>query len=128
MIIDKMVIRFKDKLLMKGRTCDFSPDNTVFHLKLFNGELIKVDIDKVKAAFVVKNFNGNKNYKYTYKDFIPWGGNKIKVEFIDGEIMIGYTPYYPFGHHGFFVTPADVQGNNKQVYVVTSATKEITYL
>jgi hypothetical protein len=103
-------------------------DKTFFHLKLLSGEVVKVDIEKLKAAFNVKTFNGNKNYNYTYKDVIPWGGNKVKVEFIDGEVIIGYTPHYSAGHQGFFITPADLQGNNKEVYVVTSATKEITYL
>ena len=62
-----------------------------------------------KATFFVKSFVGNKEYKYTYKDSVPWGGNKVKVEFIDGEVMIGYTPYYSYDQKGFFLTPADLK-------------------
>lgn len=123
-----MVVRFKDKTLLKGRTSDFSADKSFFHLSLLSGETVRVDIEKMKAAFVVKSFAGNKNYNYTYKDVIPWGGNKIKVEFLDGEVMIGYTSYYPFGNIVFSITPADLTGNNKSVFVVNSATKKITFL
>ncbi len=112
---------------MKGRIRDFSPQKTFFHLRLTSGELVKVDLEKMKAAFLVKSYNGNKQYAYTYRDYIPWGGNKVQVEFNDGEVLIGYTPYLPYGQQGFFVTPADLQGNNKSVFVVTSATKDISF-
>ena len=125
---DKMVIRFKDKTLIKGRSLDFSPKKTIFNFRLLSGEVVKVDVEKLKAAFMVKTFEGNKSYKYTYKDFLPWGGNKVRIEFFDGEIIIGYVPHHINDDRGFFITPADVGGNNKQVFVVTSATRDITYL
>ncbi len=128
MITDKIVIRFKDKSLMKGKADNFSLDQDYFHLRLLNGEVVKVDIEKLKAVFLVKSFSGNKNYKYAYKDFIPWGGKKVKISFIDGEVMIGYTPYHPYCQRGFFITPADLRGNNKSVFVITSSTKEISFL
>ena len=125
---DKMVIRFKDKTLIKGRSLDFSPKKTIFNFRLLSGEVVKVDVEKQKAAFMVKTFEGNKSYKDTYKDFLPWGGNKVRIEFFDGEIIIGYVPHHINDDRGFFITPADVGGNNKQVFVVTSATRDITYL
>lgn len=125
---NRIVIRFKDKKLMKGLTNDFSPHKRFFHLKLLSGSVVIVNTEKLKAAFFVKTFNGNKDYIYKYNDFIPWGGNKIKIEFIDGEEMIGYTPNHPSGHHGFFVTPADLQGNNKRIFVIASSTKKWTIL
>jgi hypothetical protein len=123
-----MVLRFKDKKLMKGLTNDFSPHKNFFHLKLLSGAVVIVNTEKLKAAFFVKTFNGNKDYIYKYNDFIPWGGNKIKIEFIDGEVIIGYTPHHPSGHRGFFVTPADLQGNNKRIFVIASSTKKMTIL
>lgn len=128
MIIDKAVVRFKDKMLMKGRTGNFSPDNSFFHMKLLSGESVKVDIAKLKALFIVKSFQGNRQYQYTYGDVLPWGGKKVKVEFKDGEVIIGYTTYYQSVGTGFFITPADLKGNNKQVFVVTSATRKISYM
>jgi hypothetical protein len=125
---DKVVVRYKDKRLFKGRTSDFARDIEVFHLLLPGGKVETVKTEDVKAVFMVESFKGNSNYICTYKDFIPWGGHKIKVEFIDGEVMIGYTPYYPEVNRNFFITPADLQCNNKKVYIVNSATKHIYYL
>jgi hypothetical protein len=128
MRIDKIVARFKDKSLIKGTTNDFSLYKTYFNLNLPGGEEVKVDIEKLKALFHVKSFTGNKNYRYTYKDNISRHGNKVKIEFIDGEVMIGFTHFPRYYHYGFFVTPADLQGNNKRVFVVTSAIKELSFL
>jgi hypothetical protein len=85
-------------------------------------------MEELKAVFMVESWGGNKHYTCTYKDFIPWGGHKIKVEFIDGEVMVGYTPYYPKGNENFLITPADMQCNNKKVYIICSAIKNIYYL
>jgi len=128
MIIDKMVVRFKDKSLLKGETSDFSLHKSYFSMKLLNGKNVRVNIEKMKAAFLVKSFKGNKKYRYTYKDVIPDGGTKVKVEFMDGEVMVGYNPYDIHGYHGFFIEPADLRGNNKWVFVVTSAIKEFTFM
>ena len=128
MMEDNVVIRYKDKTLMKGKTIDFARDKETFHIRLLNGKIEKVQTEDLKAVFMVESLEGNKNYICTYKDFIPWGGHKIKVEFMDGEVMIGYSPYYPEGNRNFFITPADLQCNNKKVYVVNSATKQIYYL
>jgi len=128
MMEDKVVVRYKDKTLMKGKTSDFASDKAVFHLWLPSGKVETVQTEDLKAVFMVETLEGNKNYTCTYKDFIPWGGHKIKVEFIDGEVIIGYTPFYPEGNKNFFITPADLQCNNKKVYVVNSATKHIYFL
>ena len=128
MQLDKIVVRFKDKRLMKGVTSSFSPDKNCFHMRLASGEVVKVNIEKLKAAFFVKRLEGNKNYQYKYNDVMPWGGNKIKIEFNDGEVMIGYAQNYLLGSTGFFVTPADLKGNNKRVFVVNSSTEKITFL
>lgn len=128
MIVEKMVIRYKDKTLLKGCTSDFSQEKREFHLKSQNGTVVKVDVEKLKAAFIVKTFEGNKHYRSTYQDPILWGGKKVKVEFADGEVMIGYIPCFLNGSQNFLVTPADVKCNNKEVFVVSSATRNITYM
>lgn len=124
----KMVIRFKDKTLIKGKPLDFSPKKMIFNFRLLSGEVVKVDVEKLKAVFMVKTFEGNKGYNYTYKDFLPWGGNKVKVEFFDGEVIVGYVSHHINDERGFLMTPADLRGNNEQVFIVTSATRDITYL
>jgi len=125
---EKIVVRFKDKKLMKGVTSNFSHEKNSFNMRLITGGVVNVNLDGVKAAFFVKKLEGNRDYEYKYKDVIPWGGNKIKVQFRDGEVMIGYTQHYFLDCPGFFVTPADINGNNERVYVVRSSTENVTFL
>jgi len=135
MKVNKMVIRFKDKTLLKGESFDFYPNSKTFHLRLLEGDEIEIDIENLKAVFWVKSFDGDKEYSYTYDDSIPWGVNKVKVRFADGESMIGYAQHLKCkSHHvyhsdyGFFITPADFKGNNDRVFVLKSATEEIQFL
>ena len=128
MLIDKVVIRYKDNTVLKGRTSDFASDKATFHVRLLNGKVEEVQIEDLKAVFYVENFVGDSNYICRYKDCIQWGGHKIKVEFFDGEVIVGYIPYYPKGKTNFLMTPADLKSNNKMVYVVHSAIKQIYYL
>ena len=126
MVLSKVVARFKDGSLIKGNTKDFSLGKNEFHLELINGEIKKIDIEKLKTLFCVKTFEGNKNHVDLYTDVILKGGRRIIVEFNDGEIIIGYTQIYAPELEGFFLIPADTISNNERIYVVTSATKNIT--
>ena len=128
MVIDKLVIRLKDKKIMKGKTSNFSSYKKSFDMDLLSGKVVKVHVEKLKAAFIVHSFKGDKSYTYTYEDVIPEWGSKVKVEFIDGEVMIGYNPFDLYEEHGFFLYPADLLGNNKCVFIVNSATKKITFI
>ena len=125
---DKIVVRCKDKKIMKGKVHDFSATKVFFSMRLLSGERVKIKIEDVKAIFIVKNYEGNKDYKYSYKDVLLWGGMKIRINFKDNEVMIGYIPYHINSDRGFFVTPADLNGNNKNVFVIKSATREISYI
>jgi small nuclear ribonucleoprotein (snRNP)-like protein len=73
----KVVVRLKDKTLLKGKLNNFSPFYSFFQLELLNGDSAIVNIDKIKAIFFVKSFEGNKEYKYKYEDKLFWVGDKI---------------------------------------------------
>ena len=79
-------------------------------------------------VFFVKDFKGNKDHQDKYNDQIAAGGRKIEVLFIDGETIVGYTLTYSPDRQGFYMTPADLQGNNERIYVVKSATKTVDFL
>ena len=113
---------------MKGIARDFSPGKKIFHMRLLSGETVMVDVEKLKAIFFVKRFEGNRDYKYRYKDAIPWGGSRMKVEFSDGEVMIGYTQHHQVIDDGFFMIPADIKGNNNRVYILKSSTHQVSYM
>ncbi len=125
---DKIVVRRIDKSLLKGRIYDFCPDKPFCTMRLLNGDRIQLRLKDVKAIFIVKSYAGNKNYKYSYKNVLLYGGLKIKIIFNDNEEMIGYMPFQIYSAKGFFVTPADFNGNNEKVFVNRSATREIVYL
>jgi hypothetical protein len=114
--------------MAKGKTNDFFPNKTQFHLEEINGEIIEISIEVLKAVFFVKDFDGNKDHKKNYNDQIAAGGRKIKVSFIDGETVVGFTIGYSPDRQGFYMTPADIQGNNERIFVVKSATKKVEFL
>ena len=123
----KVVVRLRDKTLLKGKISHFSPFCSYFHLELLNGESVIVKINKIKAMFFVKSFEGNKQYKYKYEDKLFWIGDKITLKFNDGEKMVGYSQNFDFTPNGYFVTPADVNGNNTYVFASKSAVNSMSF-
>ncbi|MFC1863158.1 DUF6982 domain-containing protein [Thermodesulfobacteriota bacterium] len=128
MPINQIVIKLKDGSLKKGNTNDFLPNKKTFHLNNTEGNVEEINVDDTKAVFFVKDLDGNKDHNYRYEDNIPGGGKKISVEFNDGETIIGYALGYSPDRQGFFVSPADLSGNNQRIYAVTSAVKKVAFL
>ena len=84
----KVIVRFKDGMIMKGNTSDFFPNKVRFHFNRLDGKIEEINIETLKAVFFVKNFEGNKDYQEKYEDTIHAAGRKIEVEFTDGEIYL----------------------------------------
>jgi hypothetical protein len=82
-------------------------------------------LEDAKAIFFVKDLDGNKDYKYTYKDVISGEGKKTILYFKDGEKVVGYVHAYSPERKGFFIKPADLNGNNNRIYVITSSLKKM---
>lgn len=128
MVPNIVVVQFKDKTVTKGKTNDFFPNKAIFHLIGNSGETTQIAVEDLKAIFFVKNMNGDKDRKDNYSDDISGGGRKIQVRFKDGETIIGYTLGYSPDRQGFFMTPADLKGNNERIFVVKSATEKIEFV
>jgi hypothetical protein len=128
MIQNKVVLQYKDKSVKKGSTGDFLPNKKRFHLQITGGKTIEIDVEELKAVFFVKDFAGNKQYSENYKEVVPGGGRKLKVQFSDGEIMIGFSQGYSPQRPGFFLIPADQKTNNMRIYVVRSAIQGVHIL
>jgi len=126
--MEKIIAKYKDGSAFKGSSNDFDPNKKFFHFRLLEGKTVLVDMEDLKALFFVKSFEGNKDRKPSYKDARPWGGFKVKVVFIDSEELVGYTLHHLVDGQGFFVIPADLQNNNEKIFVITSATREISFL
>jgi hypothetical protein len=128
MMMNKVVVKYKDGSIVKGRTNNFIPNKTFFHLQPIEGAQIQVHIEDLKAIFFVKDFDGTKDHKKSYNDKVPGGGRRIQVKFLDGETIVGYTTGYSPDRHGFFVVPADLKGNNERIFVVRAATEHVELL
>jgi hypothetical protein len=126
----RVVARFMDGKVMKGTTQDFFPNRPSFHLLPVDGSAgIEIRCKQLKALFFVKTFEGNKHRK-DVRGFVSAPaetaqGKKIAVRFKDGEVICGYSLSYTPDREGFFVFPADSEGNNLRAYVVTGATAEV---
>jgi len=81
-----------------------------------------------KKRVSTRKKDGNETYSYQYSDAIAGGGRKVRVNFADGEEMVGYTQGYSPDRSGFFFIPADLGGNNEKVFVVVSSTTEVEFI
>jgi small nuclear ribonucleoprotein (snRNP)-like protein len=134
MIQNKIVVRFQDGRILKGQTGDFLPTKPAFHLTPVeaapDAKPIEVRIAEVKAIFFVKDFAGNRERKKVQE--FPAGkpvvGRKIRVLFQDGETLVGTTQGYDPTRPGFFVIPADPASNNDRCFVVTCATRQVSFV
>jgi len=124
----KVVVRLKDGTTVKEKTNDFFPNKPQFHLTTVEGFIDEYQIEELKALFFVRDYDGDESYSYSYSDAITGGGRKVRVSFVDGEEMVGYTQGYSPNRSGFFITPADLGGNNEKVFVVVSATTEVKFV
>lgn len=128
MIKNKVVVQYKDKTLKKGSTSDFLPNKQTFHLELTSGEIIEISTENLKAVFFVKDLDGDNSYQEQYTEGIPGGGKKIKVQFSDGESLVGFSQGYAPNRPGFFLTPADKKSNNDRIFIIKSSTESVEIL
>lgn len=119
--MDRLIVRFADGRVLKGRSQDFSPLRDQFHIRrLGRSEQFAVSVEDLKAVFYVKYFDG-KPFRKAPKGFpatTARPGRKVIVKFSDGEELYGVTQSYSPGQRGFFVYPADMESNNERVFVV----------
>lgn len=134
-MLNKVVVRFLDGTIARGYTTDFNPDKEAFHLMIKTKEGERpfiVRTHALKAVFFVKDLNGNghSSLKKSFDDFkdIKVYGKKVKVEFLDGEILYGITNGYSVQRQGFFFNPIDKASNNERIFAVLTALKGITFL
>jgi len=132
MIQNKIVLHYQGGRITKGFTADFSPNKEVFHLILKEGTDSKpaeVRLSELKAVFFVKDPTGNPhhNEKKEFDHGKPVVGRKIRVQFKDGEILVGTTQGYQPNRPGFFMIPVDPKSNNERCFILLSATQSVTF-
>lgn len=125
-----IVARFQDGKILKGVSSDFVPSRDRFHLQQIEGDnaVAAVAVEDLKGVFFVNSFEGNADERGRADVERVGLGRKIKVDFKDGETLVGYTSGYSPDRKAFFVFPADPAGNNDRVYVVTAATSDVAFV
>jgi hypothetical protein len=125
----KVVVRYKDGGVAKGTTADFAPSRATFTLDQDppapDGPTI-IRVEELKAVFFVHSYEGNREYREK-KLRIPEGtiGQRYLLTFTDGETMRGTALGAHLSRYGFLLFPSDHGGNNKRIFVVHSAVKEL---
>ena len=133
---NKIVVRYRDGRTLKGHTADFLPTRPSFHMvpletaSAAGKGTVEVRFAELKAVFFVRDFTGNSAYQET-KAFAPGqrsAGRRIRVEFADGEVLVGTTMGYQANRPGFFLVPADAKSNNERCYVVSTAVRKVEFV
>ena len=131
-----VVARYRDGRVIKGVTHDFGTQKKAFHVAPVEedkgeggGKVAEVFLSDLKAVFFVKSLKGTKNHPPARESLEegrnPVGSVKVKITFIDGEILIGTTHGYSAERKGFFVAPLEDETNNLRVFVISDAIKQI---
>lgn len=133
-MMNQIIARFQDGKVLRGHTMDFLPAKDRFHLvpagAAANDKPMEISVGDLKGVFFVKDLKGNAQHRKNnqFDPNAPAMGRRIRVTFKDGEVLQGFTQGYTPGRPGFFVIPADREGNTERCYVVTAATRDIQVL
>jgi hypothetical protein len=130
--VNKVVARYADGRIVRGSTGDFSPARSVFHVAAagsIDGP-IEIQLRDLKALFFVRDLVGDpaRQERKTFDPDAPAPGRRIRVEFKDGEVLVGTTQGYQPDRPGFFLALPDSSSNNERCYVVSAAVRAVTFL
>jgi hypothetical protein len=130
-----VVARHRDGKIIRGMTHDFGPQKKVFHVSTVekhgtgDGKVYEISLSELKAVFFVKSLEGRQgppSLKGLLEERLESPGlMKIRITFLDGEILVGTTHGYTPEREGFFVTPLEQDSNNLRIFVVSSAVKKV---
>ena len=128
--MNKVVVRYVDGRMVRGTTSDFVPAKDSFHVTeaAAGDRPLEIHMRDLKAVFFVKDLTGDPQHEER-KEFDPTHppvGRRLRVQFADGETLIGTTQGYQPNRPGFFLEPADDGSNIERCYVVAGATRQVT--
>lgn len=129
----KVVARFVDGHVLKGKTADFAAGKAIFHVASAGepgAPAVDVKTNLLKALFFVKDFDGDPSRvdNHDHDTTQPALGKWVRAVFCDGEVLVGTTRGYRPDLPGFFVVPGDSDSNIERCYVIVDNMREIRFL
>lgn len=126
---NRVVAHFRDGRIVKGSTTDFLPTRETLHVHTEAG-VETVRLAELKALFFVRDLVGDPGRRDRNEFDVNESlhGRRIRVEFADGEVLVGTTQGYQPERAGFFVAPADRAANHERVFVLQAATRAVKLL
>jgi hypothetical protein len=125
----QVVARFQDGRLVKGTSMDIDPDKPFCHVRPPDGPAVQVVLADLKALFFVRTLDGNPEHREALTadptDPRARGATLVRIEFADGEAVVGMVIRFPPVKQYFYVTPADPQSNNTRMLINRNATVSI---
>jgi len=129
---NKVVVALVDNRRIKGFVYNFSALREAFSVfpteSAQKTEANDIRLKEVKAVFFVKDFTGNSARNDVQSPEQLRRGRKMEIIFLDGEKMIGTTEAYHRQKPGFFMFPANTDGNNTRIFVVNANLRSVKFL
>jgi len=121
----KLVIQTKAGSVVRGYLKSQSLARGKLYVTTLESQDIAVDVEKLKAIFFVRDFDGDKKYfeQKLLEEEPERKGLRVRIRFEDNETMEGVTDnsLELIQSPGFFFWPADAGANNALIYIVKSA-------
>jgi len=119
---------------VKGMTSDFHQSKQAFHVSeastVTGGRALDIRMAELKALFFVKDFAGDAQHTESneFDPAQPSVGRQIRVQFTDGEVLVGTTQVYQPNRPGFFLEPADPDSNIHRCFAMASAVQQVSFV
>ncbi|MBS3821589.1 MAG: hypothetical protein GVY16_02305 [Planctomycetes bacterium] len=132
----KVVAHYQDGRIVKGLTNNFSLNDPTLLIAPADeeglpadGQATAVPLADLKAAFLVENLQGNPDRqdikRFDETDVPTVYGRKLTITFKDGETICGVCPSWRPDLPAFLLTPADLDGNNRRMIVLSKAVQSV---
>ena len=124
-----MVVHFADGRTVRGFSYDFRPTQDSFRLTLADSaDTVEIRLEELKAIFFVKRFDSD-GVTRPRDDIERVGlGPKLRVCFLDGEVLYGFSAAYRPDMKAFTMVPGDPDNNSQKVVVIAQSTESVEYV
>ena len=128
--MNNVVAHFKDGRVLKGSSLAVDPNKPSFPLRPKEGKAVDIQFKDLKAVFFVRSLEGDAHYvdarTMSPGDPRSHGSTKVRLEFEDGETLLGLVNSYPPAKQFFYLNPLDAHSNNIRILVNRGAVTSVT--